>query len=75
METVCPECFIKDHSGHEMRKVKDLYEEKMGVIDTASEPLERKYTELQDQEKFAAEEVKKVKKDESDEKVNIKNFS
>ena len=47
MKAICPECFIEDHEGHEKKKLKDLYEEKMRLIDTAKIPLLQKQTEYQ----------------------------
>ena len=45
-KALCPECFIADHNGHEVKKVKDLYEEKIKIVESPLEPLKDKINYL-----------------------------
>ena len=74
-EAVCPECFLEDHKGHERMKVKELYEDVKKKIDAATNSLKQKQNEYTLREKFTAEEIKKVRAREADQKVKINTFT
>ena len=75
MKALCAFCFIEDHKGHERMKVKELYEDVKKKVDAATNSLKQKQNEYTLKEKITAEEIKKVRAREADQKVKINTFT
>lgn len=73
-KALCPECVIEEHFSHQLTKLKELYEEKKQIVESAMELLKPRISEMQKKEKAVANQIEEVKKLESAQIVAIQSF-